>query len=321
MGISNNKSIWITWENQVRNKSMSTLLGADLFIINISGNRFTRYIICSISTIIVLFKTRPQVVFTQNPSICLNYLLILFKRLFKYKLVSDAHFAGVSHPNRLFQKLLDHCNMLVDLVIVTNDDHAKYIESIGGKSVVCEDPLPDICKYKCSDAEEDKSVFYICSYDIDEPYINAFYAAEILTRKGYTFYATGNFRKVNVNPKEFPAVQFLGYLPEEEFYLKLFKCSIVMDLTENDNCLLCGAYESMQAEKPLVTSDKKALRKYFTAGTIFTCHDVGDIQNAIINAYEKRKTMTNEIILWKEQIIIHQNDRINRIKEILTITE
>jgi glycosyltransferase involved in cell wall biosynthesis len=206
---------------------------------------------------------------------------------------------------------------MVDLVIVTNLEHAKKIQEIGGEVIVCEDPLPDIGKYYAEEEHGKKIVFYICSFDIDEPYEEAFKAAEMLYDDNYTFMVSGNFRKAGIDPKSYPHIQFLGYVTEDEYYNKLFKSSVVIDLTENDNCLLCGAYEAMSAEKPLVTSDTEALRKYFNRGTLFTKHEKNSIASSIKKAYQNRTFQREEIQAWKQYIVNIQKDRMSSINALL----
>ena len=154
------EAIWITWENQIRNKSLSGRLGVELHVFSSKRMRFVRYAVCVSSTVILIWTHRPSVVFAQNPSIVLTYLVMLLKYVFRYTFVTDAHYAGIMAPdgNRLFQKVLDFCNRLADLIIVTNEEHGNHVEAIGGRALVCEDPLPDIVKYAGTVIELSKKV-------------------------------------------------------------------------------------------------------------------------------------------------------------------
>lgn len=305
------KAIWITWEHQIRNRSMAAMLGADLHAITHSGARLPRYLYCAYKTIATVYREKPDVVFAQNPSIVLNYLLLLARVLLRYTFVADAHFGGVVayNGNPLFQKALDISNRLADLVIVTNQDHAAHVKSIGGQSLVCEDPLPDLARYNSGGNPEDKSVFFICSFDIDEPYESAFDAASELSVDNFKFYVSGNYAKVGINPSAYPLVNFLGFVPEKHFYERLYRSDIVLDLTEHENCLVCGAYEAMAAERPLVTSDRACLRAYFDKGTVFTAHDSKSIAEAIRGAYQDRFRLRDEIREWKGRVVRKQDER------------
>ncbi|KAA0890510.1 glycosyltransferase [Oryzomonas rubra] len=316
------KAIWITWENQIRNKSMASLMDADLYIFAHKGNRLKRYVHCSYDTIRTIYFDNPAVVFAQNPSIFLNYLLILIRPIFKFKLVSDAHFGGVIDfiGSSVFQRALDRCNKSVDAVIVTNKAHADHIHSIGGNVFVCEDPLPNLECYNNHVEEIEKMVLFICSFDIDEPYDLALDAASSLIEDGFMLYVTGNYKKVNIKPGNYPHVRFLGFVPEHEFYEKLFQCSIVLDLTNHENCLVCGAYEAMSAVKPLVTSDRKCLKEYFKSGTVFTRHEKACLVEAVKTAYANKETLKEEIRNWKSLIIKEHKLKGEAIRSYLGLT-
>lgn len=166
------EKIWITWENQLRNRSMASLLGARLYTYVHRGSRLARYVVCTARTINTIRVEKPQVVFASNPSIVLACILIVARVFFRYRLVSDAHYGGVRACNgsKVFQRALDLCNRSADLVIVTNENHLRYIQKIGGHAIVCEDPLPAISHYRNEEKLDRRSVLCICSFDVDEPY-------------------------------------------------------------------------------------------------------------------------------------------------------
>ena len=292
-----------------------------MYIISHDGGRLRRYLYCSYKTIATVLREKPDVVFAQNPSVVLNYLLLLTRVLFPFMLVTDAHFGGIIayNGNYFFQKALDLCNRLADLVIVTNKGHSAHVKSIAGNAFICEDPLPDLEKYDYDREPSDKTVFFICSFDIDEPYNSVFEAAKILSKDNYKFYVSGNYTKVGIDSADYPDVNFLGFVPEYQFYEQLFLSDIVLDLTEHENCLVCGAYEAMAAEKPLVTSDKICLREYFDQGTIFTKHDSESIVEAVRLAYQGRSRLKEEIRAWKVKAVMRQNERKTRLLSTLNM--
>jgi glycosyltransferase involved in cell wall biosynthesis len=314
-------AVWITWENQIRNKSLSSRLGAELYVLSNNRTRLVRYVVCAAKSFLLIWRRRPSLVFAQNPSIVLAYLLILLRCVFRYTLVSDAHYAGVVAPdgNRFFQKALDFYNRHADFVIVTNDEHGKRVEAIGGNALVCEDPLPDIGRYTKADGEMVKKVFFICSFDVDEPYAETFQAAEALHEEGYTFWVSGNFKKVGIDPVEWPSIHFLGYVPESVFYSHMAESQVVVDLTTQENCLVCGAYEAMVLGRPLVTSNTLALRKYFSGGAIFVDHDPGCIADGVRLAYEQRETLKLNIEEWRRQAVSENTKKIKNIRELLRL--
>jgi hypothetical protein len=69
-----------------------------------------------------------------------------------------------------------------------------------------------------------------------------------------------------------------------------------------DNCLVCGAYEAVAVERPLVTSDTKALRAYFNRGTVYSDHTPESLAAAITAGLEARALLTVEMGLLKAEL-------------------
>jgi glycosyltransferase involved in cell wall biosynthesis len=225
------------------------------------------------------------------------------RRFFGFKVAIDAHFGGVEACNgsKIFQRVLDYCNRVADLVIVTNYMHRNRIRSLGGRGFVCPDPLPDLSRYCIQEEEIARKVFFICSFDVDEPIQEVFRAAEILLPEGFQFFVSGNYRKAGIAPDDFPHLKLLGFVSETEFYGHLFSSQVVVDLTDYDNCLVCGAYEALAAGKPLVLSREKALQEYFTDGTVFTANQAAEIAAAVRQAHAERSRLAEECHNWVTQ--------------------
>lgn len=313
------EAIWIAWENHLRNRSLTRRLGVELHVFLSERPRLVRYAICSCKSLLVIWRRRPTVVFAQNPSIILIYVLMLLKYLFRYAFVIDAHYVGVVGSSPLYQWLLDYCNRCADLVIVTNEAHCRHVELVGGRALVCEDPLPDMGKYARTVGEKSKDVLVIASFGADEPYAITFEAARVLHQEGYVFWVSGNFKKAGINSLDWPYVHFMGYVSATEFYSRLAESQIVVDLTGRENCLVCGAYEAMALEKPLVTSNTIALRGYFTGGTIFVDHEAQDVAAGVRLAYERKRQLQREIRDWKKQIANDNTRKIEAIRLLLNL--
>jgi hypothetical protein len=61
----------------------------------------------------------------------------------------------------------------------------------------------------------------------------------------------------------------------------LSSADLVVDLTLVDNCLVCGAYESVAAGVPLVLSAHDASRDLFHDGAHFTDNTAGSIEREV----------------------------------------
>ena len=128
---------------------------------------------------------------------------------------------------------------------------------------------------------------FICSFADDEPYENVFRAADIIGDL-YHIYVTGNYKKKSIDPRVIPRnVTLLGYISETEYVKMIHSVDITIDLTDRENCLLCGAYESVAAEKPMIISNTKALREYFDKGAIYTDNTAHDITLSIKKAQKE----------------------------------
>lgn len=306
------KIIWITWESQIRNKSMTSLLGVPLFEILSGKGRLARYAECIRRTLAVLRDQKPDVVVCQNPSLVLTILLLRLRRVFGFRLVIDAHFGGVESYNNspALQRVLDACNRSANLVIVTNPAHAQIVSSAGGRAFVCPDPLPDLSKYTDKINEVERKCFFICSYDVDEPYLEAFRAADLLWEEGFRLVVSGDYSKVGIYPSAFPRVSFLGYVPTDEYYRELFSAQVIIDLTEHANCLVCGAYEAMAAGKPLILSKQPSLEEYFGLGTVFAHNEATSIARAVRHAYAHYSQLAGDVAKWTTKARLEGSARI-----------
>jgi len=278
--------IWITWERQRRNRSVSAALGAQLFEIDIRSNRVWRYLLCAYQTLRILATHKPGLVFVQNPSIVLSLLAMSWCRLSGTPIVMDAHNAGV-YPfegrrpwaNRVAQFLF----RTVSLTLVTNEALADYVKQSGGRAFVLPDPLPvfkspltvpEVCSLQ--------RVLFICTWAADEPYVEVIKAACQVSRN-VTIYITGNSRgRETAAGLPLPDnVVLTGYLADPEYETLLQTCDLVIDLTTREDCLVCGAYEAVAAERPLIVSDTRALRGYFDRGTLYTNNQAPDLAEKI----------------------------------------
>jgi hypothetical protein len=284
----NKKSVWITWENQIRNVSMSSRLSADYHPIIYSGNRLFRYLYCSVKTISLLSECKNKIVYAQNPSVVLAAITVFFRFLFGYKVVIDAHNTGIHHSNWIVQKLCDFINGSADCVIVTNEGLAEFVKGLGGKPIILPDPLPAFDALKDFNITiNHPSVFVISSWAEDEPVHEIFKVAEELPH--INFYISGKpkehvLRGITARPEN---IHMTGYIPHEQYVEYLVGSNLLVDLTLKDDCLVCGAYEAISLSKPILLSDTLALRHYFGEYAQFTQNTAESISQNIMRIFDK----------------------------------
>lgn len=241
----------------------------------------------------------------SNPSLVLGFLLVILRPFLKFRLVSDAHYAGVRalDGTAVMQFLLDLHNRWVDLVIVTNQGHASRVSGLGTSVFVCPDPLPVIPRANEPEiVPAGRSVLLICSFDKDEPFEAVFEAFRQLESEGYRLYVTGRFERAGVRPEAYPWVEFLGFVSDETYYAYLRACDVIMDLTTSEDCLVCGAYEAIAVEKPLVLSATKAQQDYFADSAIYCSVDdlsIVAIAASVREAYDRRGRLPDNVRQWK----------------------
>lgn len=279
-------AIWLTWENQRRNHSLSQRLGVDLFKLEYNAPRYKRYPVLVTRTLQLLHSFSPRLIFVQNPSLLLALLVVLYGRTRHIPVVVDAHNSGVypfEKKHTWATKLSFFLFRKADLTIVTNQALKIYVERHGGHACVVPDPIPDIDQpAKLKKLAGEFNVMFICTWAEDEPYLEVINAARML-EPGTTIYITGNSKgRESAAGSDLPDnVVLTGFIPEDQFQELLWSCDAVMDLTLRDDCLVCGAYEAVATGKPLLLSDTKALRNYFNRGAVFSKNDTLSLAKAM----------------------------------------
>lgn len=307
------KSIWLTWEIQRRNKSLSRSLGAELYELSYEGHRLSRYINLTAKTLRILSDAKPDVVFAQNPSIVLAFLVVLYGKIkkSKCKVIIDCHNVGV-YPGRL-QGLARWIAKNADACIVTNGTLANAVDSWGGRALIMPDPLPELIQASPIELNS-PSVLFICSWADDEPIEEVISAASMLLNKSIPahFYITGKpkldlYPSANNLPEN---TKLTGYLSEQDFDSYLECCDIVLDLTTRDECMVCGAYEGVAAGKPMLLSNNNATAQYFTKGVELTNNSAEDIATKLarilgdIEKYREEVALLKDVIVNKEALSV-----------------
>lgn len=296
------KRIWVTWETQRRNRTLSKEVGAELFEFDLKGNKIRRYLRCVGKTIRTFLRERPTIIFVQNPSLMLAALAVHYGRWMGIPVVVDAHYAGLfpfegRHPwaNKLTARII----RMACITIVTNQNSKSYVEQIGGTGYVLTDPIPQfqhqlhlqrVLKGKYN-------VLFICTYAADEPYMEVIKASKDLDDE-VVIYVTGK-----IKPKQQPLFQLAptnlvltDYLPEEDYIQFLHSVDVVIDLTTREDCLVCGAYEAVAAGKPLIISDTKALREVFNKGVLYTNNTAKDLASKIQHAIHNKEKLQHDML-------------------------
>ena len=318
--------LWLTWEIQRRNRTVSAQVNADLHELNVKAHWIIRYIICAVKSLALLLKLRPSILFAQSPSIVLAALAVSWGRLFNIPVVIDAHNGGLFPFNGRkwwANKLVKYTIGNAALVLVHNRRLEKHIELNHGRAFVLPDPIPEFSTGSDRIALMGTyNVIFICTYSDDEPYTEVLKAAGKLDND-ICVYVTGDSKGREKEWKAImsPNVILTGFLSEWEYIKLLHSADIVMALTTREDCLLCGAYEGVGTAKPLIVSNTEVLKEYFPKGTLYVNNESSDIASKIYLAIRDLEPLGKESAELKREKIEQWHERKTMLENILSHLE
>lgn len=294
----------ITWEDHRRMSELCDWLDLPLTVLRSSSRGVRRYAQLSLATIRFLRTHRPAAVLLQNPSLILA-LLVLFARPFmgRYRVVMDAHNEAITPYTYDFWPitwLSCLAQRHADATIVTNAALARIVRENGGRPLIVPDrlPTPPVSPNRLSQPDR-LSVMVVATFAADEP-IGAIFGAARQLGPDFSFAVTGNSRKLAPELRDsMPAnVRLTGFLPEHDYWQLMADCHVVLDLTLKTDCLVCGAYEALSLNKPMILSGNGASRDLFGSFAVFpeSC-DENDIAAALRKAlqdYDRIRDLTEQ---------------------------
>lgn len=265
----------LTWERHRRMNELCDWLGLPLRILESKHRGLRRYLSLSWATLGILARERPSRVFIQNPSLVLATLVLLARPfLGRYRVVMDAHNEAVtpfSFTQWPIPWLARRALRKADVTIVTNEALATIVRAAGGRPLVLPDRLPTApIAPRAVPLTDELQVMVVATYAADEPITEILEAARELGA-GYRFSFTGNPKKLPPAQREgAPAnVRFTGFVPEHDYWQLMADSHVMLDLTLKPNCLVCGAYEALALQKPMVLTGNPATRDLFARVALF----------------------------------------------------
>lgn len=315
------KRVWITWEMQRRNQSLSNALGARLYELDYSNlPSALRYIKCCAQTLHILFREKPHILFVQNPSIILATLAIIVSKATKINIVIDAHNGGIKPLDGKSKFLNSWAKFILKntpTTIVTNEAiQQEILQYADTEIIVLPDPIPAIHTPTKKNLLKGKfNILFICTWATDEPYLNVIEAARLIDKDTY-IYITGNHKKSQgLDLSKLPAnVVLTGFIPTREFDHLLYSVDVTMDLTTREDCLVCGAYEAISIEKPVILSKTQALQSYFP-GMVYTNNQTQDIAQCIRIILADLHRYNREAKKLKKELITTWDEKKNTLEE------
>lgn len=313
------KICWITWEDHRRSIELAKELGADYYFVKSNETFVLRHVLKALKTISIIYTYRKGFVVVQNPSRVLAALAAMLKLIFRFPLVVDRHSnfrlgKGFSiNPAIWFVIMCSEFSLRVaDLTIVTNEFLKKTVEKKGGRAIVLHDKIPNLKRDSQAVYLPGRvNILFVCTFSPDEPFIEVIKAAKRLPRD-YCVLITGNYNKAGLHPSSDLVphnVHLLGFVSSDAYDSYVYSCDAMMVLTTSEWVLVCGGYEAMAAEKPLITSNTATLRGFYGNAAEFTNADCDSIASAMMNTAENLDRYKKLIVqessqkskLWREQ--------------------
>jgi glycosyltransferase involved in cell wall biosynthesis len=314
-----NDVIFISWQKHQRTQSFCEKLVIPLYEIISTKSGIARYIECFFATKNTLGKTKPKTLIIQNPSIVLAITAILLRPFYGYMLFMDAHNEAI-HPFILNNAIIKYIAKIIikkaDLTIVTNNVLAQAVIEYGGKAFILPDLLPNVKPHSILTTTpcEPIVITLISTYAPDEPYQEVFTAMELVGDQ-YQLYVTGKIPST-IEQSQLPAnVKLLGFLSHDNYWGQLYKSHIIIDLSTMENCLVCGAYEAMAIEKPLILSLNSASIELFGDFAIHTTNDARSIASAITKISNDYTAKAESLGTGKTNFLTQEKQRLNAFKQ------
>ena len=261
------------------------------------------------NTIKVLTRCKASLVFVQHPSLLLSAIVVFYGKISNKTVVIDAHNAGIfplEGQCRILNQIVKQINSLSSKVIVTNNALKPFIKKDEDDIFVIPDPIPVITKHNDYPLKSNKTnLVFVCSWASDEPFEAVFNIAENLSDTTH-IYITGNSKgKEKIICNNQPSnITLTGFLSNEKYDDLIHACDAIMVLTKRDNCLVCGAYEGVAVEKPMVLSKTDALVTHFNKGCVFTDNTSLNIESSIRQLIHDHSKLSHEIETLKKELIL-----------------
>lgn len=314
--------IFITWQKHQRTRSFCEKLTILLIEITTIKSGLARYRETIARTFAALREHKPKILLVQNPSIVLTTLAILLKPFFGYQLMVDAHNEAViphNYNNFIIRMLARFLIRYSNATIVTNDVLTNAVKNYGGNPLVLPDFLPnvDVRPFLLAPKnDEHYELTLISTYASDEPYQEVFSALQKLGNK-FKLKVTGKI-PAHLNRSQVPTnVELLGFISHKEYWEQLYRSHMVIDLTTMDNCLVCGAYESMAIEKPLLLSANPASLSLFGDYAVHVENNSAAIARGIAELVDNYSQIEKKIGKAKSHFLTLEAKNILQIKNLL----
>lgn len=301
------KMIFIAWiAFSRRSQLIADKFQMDLYRIQ-SLKRFyvlapIRYILQTITTLTILLREKPKVVFVQNPPIFAVLVVYFYAKLWRARYIIDSHTGALLAPWWKWSLPLHaFLSRRAITTIVTNTYLANLVKAWGANAFIIADIPTRFQPGKPYPLNGQFNLAVINTFSPDEPIGEVLRAAETLPE--VQFYITGDpIRAKKTFLEHHPDnVRFTGFLPDDEYLGLLRSVQAIMVLTTDNHTMQRGACEAVSLGKPIITSDWPVLREYFNKGTLYVTNSHESIRAGILRMKREWQSLEKEIILLQQE--------------------
>lgn len=300
-------AMWISWHDHPRSRALASRLAVPLRAYSRRRTGSLRHVEGFLWTILVLVRDRPRLIFLQN-----SFLLLLLCGVYRWLtpgrtvcIIVDCHNKSLKRDlggplGPLFRGLKRWSFQQCGLAIVSNELLLERAALLAPRAVVLRDPLP--IEYGPGSGSETASTalpglthpyaLFVCSFEADEPIATIFGTSRLLPERGIQVVITGDSHPwaVREGALGLAGIQLPGFVDNASYRALLCEADVVVVLTMDTDCLVCGAYEAIAADRPLVLSDTPLLREVFGDCADYSTHDPA----ALARTIERRAGVPSE---------------------------
>lgn len=281
-----------------------------------------KYIFQWLKTWQVLLKERPDFVFVQNSPPVTGLCVYV------YSLFTHTQYVLDTHSPVLFGWKWRWTRPMVRVVarravvnILDQERFGRLIESWGAKALILQDP-PETIAIDESELGDDSNALefsYVGTLSWDEPVDILIEAARQLPY--ITFFLLGKKKRAKRQWLESAPdnVVFTDYLLAENYWKRLIHSRAIIVLTTHQYSLSGAAQDALYVDKPLILSDRPALREYFTKGVAFAPNTAEGIVKAVEDFLANEERYKREIAELHVERAQRWEENFRQLQEILKV--
>lgn len=326
----------VIWAREVKlNEFLAKELGGDVIISHKKNiGRFGlpapfRYLWQFLDTYKRLRAARPDVIIVMNPPIVAPIAAYFYCLFNDARFIIDTHTAGfLDFKWKLFHPIHRFLAKRALLNTVHNYKNQEILEGWGIENGYVlpfynpkkEEIYPEeetILNTRIVEAlkRDGIKVFMVNRFAGDDAWQETIETARLMPDA--TFFITGDNKGRDIG--EIPQnVVLTGYLEHAKFMKLMDLSDVILALTKREDTILWSVREIMALRKPFVTSDSAVLRHYYGEVGIFTSMEPSDMRAKILEAYEKRLEISQEMDEFLKKDVLRWKKDIEHLKNVIS---